>query len=75
MVKVSYNVEFEAEDIAKLVDLGFKTYDKIKKGIEDEMSESDSEEIKDKLGQLDTKLDGLEAQIKDFKEVDTKSKK
>lgn len=75
MLKISYDVEFEAEDIEKLVDLGFKTFDRIKKGFDDAMSERNDEEIKEKLDQVDTKIDGLEAQIKDFKEVDTKSKK
>ena len=75
MVRISYDVAFEAEDVEKLVDLGFKTFDRIKKGFDDEMSERNDEEIKEKLDQVDTKIDGLESYIKDFKEVDTKSKK
>ena len=75
MVRISYDVAFEAEDIDKLVDLGFKTVDRITKRFEDAKSDIAEEEIKEKLDQVDTKIDGLEAQIKDFREVDTKSKK
>ena len=75
MVRISYDVAFEAEDVEKLVDLGFKTFDRITKRFEDAKSEIADEEIKEKLDQVDTKIDGLESYIKDFKEVDTKSKK
>ena len=79
----TYSAEFEPEDINKLFDVGIILGKKVVKLItegfdEDEESEEESEENGDKkdlitrVKDIDTRIDGLEAMIKEVKEATVK---
>ena len=81
--KFSYEAEFEPEDINKLFDVGIILGKKVMKLITegfdtDEESEEESEENGDKkdlitrVKDIDTRIDGLEAMLKEVKEAVTK---
>ena len=79
----TYSAEFEPEDMIKLFDvgviLGKKVMKLITEGFDtDEESEEESEENGDKkdlitrVKDIDTRIDGLEAMIKELKEAAVK---
>lgn len=72
-MKISYSAEFEPKDIVDLFDAGMTIANKIMGLYNEETQKTETQEIKEKVGHIDTKIDGLEAQIKDFREVITKA--
>ena len=79
----TYNAEFEPEDMIKLFDVGIILGKKVMKLITegfdtDEESEEEPEENGDKkdlitrVKDIDTRIDGLEAMLKELKETATK---
>lgn len=80
--KFSYEAEFEPEDINKLFDVGVILGKKIIKLItedfdsdeesEEEPEENDKKDLITRVKDIDTRIDGLEAMIKEVKEATVK---
>ena len=80
--RFTYEAEYEPEDINKLFDvgviLGKKLWKLVTEGInEDEESSEDTtgnkEELTERVKQIDTRIDGIEAALKEIKEaIDSK---
>ena len=72
-MKIEYKADFQPEDIVKLFEAGMTIAKKIMGLYNEETQKTQTKEIKEQVDQIDTKIDGLEAEIKDFKEVITKT--
>ena len=78
----TYNAEFEPEDINKLFDVGIILGKKVMKLItegfdtdeesEEESEENDKKDLITRVKDIDTRIDGLEAMLKEVKEAATK---
>lgn len=80
--KFSYEAEFEPEDINKLFDVGIILGKKVMKLItegfdtdeesDEEPEENDKKDLITRVKDIDTRIDGLEAMLKEVKEAATK---
>ena len=80
--KFSYETEFEPEDMIKLFDVGVILGKKVMKLItegfdtdeesDEEPEENDKKDLITRVKDIDTRIDGLEAMLKEVKEAATK---
>lgn len=80
--KFSYEAEFEPEDINKLFDVGIILGKKVMKLItegfdtdeesDEESEENDKKDLITRIKDIDTRIDGLEAMLKELKETAVK---
>lgn len=73
VMKINYSADFKPEEIEQIFDVGMRIANKIIGLYTEETQKTETEEIKEQVGEIDKKIDKLGTKIEDFREVVTKT--